>query len=205
MLCLIFRGAALSDPRLPTLRTLGAIWAVENLLLAVAVYHRLWLYVDFNGMTRLRTAGFLGTTAVVAGLFLVLGKILRNRNSTWLIRRQLWVLALVVYVDAVVPVDRWVTQYNVARLLNGKAAPFIYRGDFENSTEGRLMLAPLLESNDVAIRDFTRAQLVAEATRLAATNPSRSRHWTAWQWADEVLRKQLTELGLEAPPAADQP
>jgi hypothetical protein len=67
MLSLIFRGDVLRDERLPRLKQLAWIWSALNLLLAVAVYHRLCIYVGFNGMTRMRMVGFYGMTAVVAG------------------------------------------------------------------------------------------------------------------------------------------
>lgn len=65
MLSAIFRSCVLCDPRLPRLRKLAWLWSVENLLLAVAVYHRMHIYVGFNGMTRMRVVGLLGMTAVL--------------------------------------------------------------------------------------------------------------------------------------------
>ncbi|TWU56785.1 hypothetical protein Poly51_27020 [Rubripirellula tenax] len=59
MLSLIFRGSILNDPRLDSLRKLAWIWSGANLLLAAAVYNRLLIYVGYNGMTRMRTVGFL--------------------------------------------------------------------------------------------------------------------------------------------------
>ena len=89
-LSLIFRGRVLDDPRLPRLRRLAWVWSFENLLLAVAVYHRLAIYVGFNGMTRMRIVGILGMSCVVAGFLLVVWKIRRRHDFTWLMRRQLW-------------------------------------------------------------------------------------------------------------------
>ncbi len=48
MLSLIFRGRVLADPRLPRLRRLAWLWSAENMLLAAAVYHRLFIYIGFN-------------------------------------------------------------------------------------------------------------------------------------------------------------
>ena len=76
-LCLsaMFRGRLRYDPRLANLKRWGAIWSALNLLLAIAVYNRLWIYVRFNGLTRLRIVGCLGVATVVVGFILVLRKI----------------------------------------------------------------------------------------------------------------------------------
>ncbi len=66
-LSLVFAGRTLADPRLAVLRRWGNVWAIQNLLLAVAVYHRLHIYIGFNGMTRMRTVGIFGISCVVAG------------------------------------------------------------------------------------------------------------------------------------------
>ena len=104
VLSLAFRASILHDPRLPALRRLAWLWSLENVLLAVAVYHRLYIYIGFNGMTRMRVVGILGITAVLVGFFLVLWKIARNRGFLWLLRRHLWTVALAVYLYGVMPV-----------------------------------------------------------------------------------------------------
>jgi hypothetical protein len=117
VLSLVFRGPLLGDPRLPRLRRLGWVWSAENLVLAVAVYHRLAIYIGFNGMGPMRMVGFYGMTAVALGFLLALWKIARGRSFGWLVRRQLWALAIVVYLFALTPVDAIVTEYNVRRIL----------------------------------------------------------------------------------------
>ncbi len=52
LLSTIFQGQILQDERQGLLRKLAWVWSLQNLLLAAAVYHRLWIYVGFNGMTR---------------------------------------------------------------------------------------------------------------------------------------------------------
>ena len=64
---LVFRGQVRLDPRRVQLRRLAWGWAVLIVWLALAVYNRMMIYIDFNGMTRMRTVGLLGITAVVAG------------------------------------------------------------------------------------------------------------------------------------------
>jgi Domain of unknown function (DUF4173) len=194
MLSVVFRGSVLHDARLPVLRRLAWIWSAENFLLAIAVYHRLWIYVGFNGMTRLRVVGFLGISAVVAGFVLVLVKIARRRDFVWLVRRQLWALALFVYLYAVLPIDMIVMRYNVERILVGDPAPSVQITVQPIDAQGLLMLPPLLDAENETIGEGVRAVLSQEHERLATAERGAS-HWTAFQWAERRLGRRLRALG----------
>lgn len=188
-LSVIFRGPMLDDARLPKLRRLAWVWSVENLLLAVSVYHRLFLYIDFNGQTRMRMVGLFGITAVLAGFGLVVVKIVRQRSFPWLIQRQLWALALTVYAFAVLPIDAIVVGYNVRCILAGDLAPSMQLGAHPIDTNGYLMLPPLLDCPDETIREGVRALLAERLTDLSTNRAERD--WTAWQLADVRLRRRL--------------
>ncbi|MDZ7617577.1 MAG: DUF4153 domain-containing protein, partial [Patescibacteria group bacterium] len=125
VLSLVFRGSVLRDPRLPQLRRLTWLWVAENALLAAAVYNRLFIYIHFNGMTRMRTVGLFGMTLVVIGFVLVVWKVVHQRDLVWLIRRQLLALAMAVYRFAITPVDVLVHAYNVRQVLAGVLAPSV--------------------------------------------------------------------------------
>lgn len=192
ILSLIFRGRVLRDPRVSTLRRLAWIWSAENLLLALAVYHRMGIYIGFNGMTRMRTVGLFGMSCVVAGFVLVVGKIVRHRDFVWLVRRQLWALALTVYLFALTPVDTLVVSYNVRRILSGDPAPSVQISVHPISSEGVLLLKPLLDCDDPVIREGVRAMLAQrddEAEALARER--RQRGWTAYQAADRLALEGL--------------
>lgn len=195
LLSLIFRGTVLADPRLGQLRTLSWIWSTENLLLALAVFNRLFIYVGFNGMTRMRVVGFLGVTSVVVGFILVLIKISRNDNFTWLIRRQLWTVAIAAYVYVVFPVDAYVNHFNVARILAGDPRPSVQISHHPTSDEGWLFLAPLIDCDDETIRNGVRAML---DQRLSGIEQHRStagqKTWSARQIATNRLHAQLSGL-----------
>ena len=195
VLSLVFRDGILRDPRLPRLRRLGWIWTVENLILAATVYNRLWIYVGFNGMTRMRTVAIFGTSAVVAGLLLAVWKIARNRDFVWLVRRDLWALAIVIYLYAVTPVDALVHSYNVRRILAGDLAPSVQITEHPVDTEGMLVLQPLTHCADEIIREGIRAMFAQRAAQLDAypAAPER-RDWTAVQLEDERLREHLHAL-----------
>lgn len=195
LLSMIFRGLILSDPRLPRLRRMAWIWSAENLLLAMAVFNRLFIYVGFNGMTRMRVIGFLGVASVVVGFILVVIKIAQNRDFVWLFRRQLWTVTFAGYLYAVLPVDAFVNEYNVRRILAGDPAPSVQISVHPTTAEGLLRLKPLIHCDDVTIRRGIRALLAEELPRLENRIFSQQqRGWTALQIADIRLRDQLLEL-----------
>jgi hypothetical protein len=192
VLSAIFRGDLLHDPRLPFLKRLARAWSLLNLLLAVAVYNRLFIYIGFNGMTRMRIVGLFGISAVVAGFVLVLVKIARHHDFLWLCRRHLWALAAAIYLLAVTPVDAIVVGYNVRRILSGDPAPSVQISVHPISSEGLLLLPPLLDCRDATIREGIRA-LLAQRHEQAEQQARRRRRlgWTAHQIADERLLQQL--------------
>ena len=192
LLSMIFRGQILDDPRLARLRLLSWIWSIENLLLAMAVFNRLFIYVGFNGMTRMRVIGLLGVAAVVGGFLLVLKKISQNNDFVWLIRRQLWTVSLAGYLYAVLPVDAFVNEYNVRRILSGDPAPSVQISVHPTTAEGYLRLEPLIQCEDPIIRKGIRAilaQKLVDAESEAVLR--RARGWTAIQLAEDRLLAQL--------------
>ena len=192
ILSLIFSGRMLRDPRLATLRKLAWIWSLLNFLLAIAVYHRLLIYIGFNGLTRMRIIGLLGITAVVIGFLLVLWKINRDRSFVWLIRRQMWTVVMMVYLYAVLPIDSLVVRYNVARIMAGDPKPAVQLVAHPISAEGVLLMDPLLTCSDPIIREGAQAMLAA-ADRESQATISRQRQsgWTAYQMADDLLAERL--------------
>lgn len=192
LLSLVFRGGVLRDPRLPNLKRLGWIWSAENFILAVAVYHRMAIYVDFNGMSPMRVVGLYGISTVVAGFGLVLWKIGRQRSFGWLVRRQLWALALAAYLFILTPVDAIVVEYNVRRILSGDPASSVQISVHPIGPEGVLLLEPLLDCSDPIIREGVRAMLAERDDEAEAANQRRRElGWTAYQLADEVVLQRL--------------
>jgi hypothetical protein len=192
LLSVIFRGRILHDPRLPLLRTLTWIWALQNFLLALAVYNRLFIYIGYNGMTRLRMVGIFGISAVVIGFILVLWKIARNRRFVWLVRRQLWTPVLLFYLYALLPVDAIVVNYNVGRIMAGDPKPSVQILHHPINAEGMLFLRPLLDCPDAIIREGVAALLAQrddEAEVLAERR--RQQGWTAYQIIDVFVLHNL--------------
>lgn len=193
VLSAVFQGELLDDPRIRSLRRLAWVWSFENLLLAVSVFNRLWIYVGYNGMTRMRVVGFLGTTAVVAGFVLVLVKIAARHDFVWLVRRQLWALAACVVLYAVMPVDGLVMGYNVRRVLAGDHAPAVQISRHPIDDEGMLQLFPLLDHEDDRIRAGIGALLAERRYGPADSRrvPEAPTGWTAWQWSRSRLNEEF--------------
>lgn len=192
VLSLVFRGRTLDDPRLPRLRRLAWLWSLENLVLAVAVYHRLFIYIGFNGMTRMRTVGLFGMSAVVVGFVLVVWKIAHRRDFVWLLHRHLWTLAIAVYLYALTPVDTLVHTYNVRQVLAGHLAPAVQISEHPVDTQGILVLHPLVHCNDEFIREGIRALLATRALEAQALAKKReTQGWTTFQLADRLLLQKL--------------
>ena len=201
LLSLIFRGSTLRDPRLPTLRRWAWIWSVENFVLALAVYNRLWIYVGFNGMTRMRVVALFGISSVVVGFLLVLWKIAQNRGFVWLLRREILTVTLAGYLYVVTPVDWLVHSYNVRRILAGDPAPAVQITEHEVSSEGILALPPLLFCSDPLIRVGIRSLLATRAQELAARQTSAAdRGWTGYQLAHARLAERLAHYSAELNP-----
>jgi len=192
ILSIMFRASVLRDPRLPQLKRWAWLWSVENFILAVAVYNRLLIYVNFNGMTRMRVLAFYGMTAVVVGFLLVVWKIARAHDFVWLIRRQLWTLAIAIYLLAVTPTDPLVHAYNVRRTLRGDVAPAVQIGFHPIDSAGMLVLHPLVQADDEIIREGIKAMLAEQAIEMETRAASPDWHdWTAYQIADRKLYAHL--------------
>jgi uncharacterized protein DUF4153 len=195
LLSMIFRGRVLDDPRLRRLRMLSWVWSIENFLLVVAVFNRLFIYIGFNGMTRMRVIGLLGVAAVVGGFLLVLQKITRNYDFVWLIRRQLWTVAFAGFLYAILPVDAFVCEYNVRKVMAGELPPIVQITEHPTSAEGLLRLGPLVHCQDPIIRDGMRAMLAQKLDEAEAAAVRRQElGWTARQLAEDRLLEELQLL-----------
>lgn len=189
----IFRGRTLVDPRVGRLRLLAWIWSVENLVLAVCVYHRMWIYIEYNGMTRMRTVALFGITLVLVGFVLVVAKILYQRGFVWLIRWQLIAMALTVVLYTLTPVDWLVHGYNARRIQAGDPKPSVQIAYHPIDSQGYLTLLPALESDDPLIREGVAAKLAAKYLELGKTlDRRRALGWTSYQRADRLLYDFLT-------------
>lgn len=200
-LSLIFRGSMMNDPRLGSLKKLAWIWSGLNFLLAASVYNRLLIYVDFNGMTRMRVIGFLGISAVAGGFVLVLLKIVQRQTFIWLIRRQVWVLAFAIYLYIALPVDILVHRYNVKRIMAGSPEPCVQISEHPISIDAIPQLIPLLDCEYPFIVNGVQATLRNQLQQLESTEYE-SQHWTKIQFgtqhALQALKNAESRLNMSA-------
>ena len=192
ILSLIFRGTVLADPRIDRLKVLAWIWSLENMVLGLAVFHRVFIYINFNGMTRMRVIALFGISSVITGFIMVVIKIIRNRSFLWLLRAHLFTLMTAVFLYCLTPVDWFVTGYNVRRILSGDLAPAVQVSVHPISAEGLLLLRPLVNHKNETIREGVRAVL-AEAHLNAESNATmlKKRNWSYYQIADQWVLSGL--------------
>jgi hypothetical protein len=197
LLSLIFRQSMLRDPRLDRVRNLAWVWSGLNLMLAIAVYNRLLIYVGYNGMTRMRTIGFFGISLVVIGFCLVLYKIAKNRSFWWLIRMQLVALTVTVIAYSVFPVDWVAHRYNASRIRSGYLHPAVMIAVKPISDEGMFPLLGLVGTQDATIREGVLALL---AQRHQEIQKQPHHHWTQFQGSRNRLAHALNEIQLKWQP-----
>lgn len=157
----IFRRELLSHPESPFLIRLTWLWSLQNLVLAACVYHRLHIYIDYNGMSRMRVVALYGILAVLIGFALVVRKVFRGQELIELIRHDLWALFLVIYLYFLTPVDILVVRYNVSQILNGNPSPSVQIAVHHIRPSGLASLLPLLDAEDPVIRSGVKALLNA--------------------------------------------
>jgi len=180
----VFQGRLLRHPSLGRLKRLAWTWSVENFTLAVCVFHRTQIYVDYNGMSRMRVVALFGIAVVVAGFVLVIVKVARGKNFLWLVRRQLWALAITVVLLALMPVDWIVTRYNVKQVLGGNPVPIVQIVVHRINAGGLPQLVPLLNGPDPAVREGVAALLAEEEEQLqAAQDEADEKGWSHTQFA----------------------
>ncbi len=195
MLSWIFSGEMMMDERRQQLKHWAWIWSVANLLLAIAVYNRLMIYVGYNGMTRMRIVGFFGITVVVVGFLLVLYKIRNDRGFWWLIRSQLIALVLTIVAYGLFPVDYFSHFYNVRRVASGYLHPAVMIAVKPIEAEGVL---PLIEfakhpSSDETINAGVLAVLAKHQLAIEKSSRAKPWHWTRFQGSTSAAYHALKE------------
>ena len=192
VLSIVFQGRILTDERIGTLRRWAWVWSGLNLLLAVSVYNRLFIYVGFNGLTRMRIIGFFGTTVVVVGFLLVLIKIRSSRGFWWLMRSQITALAVTLIVLALFPVDYVAHAYNVRTVNRGYLPPAVMVAVKDTNDWGLLPILKLMDCEDEIIREGVLAMLARRESELDFDSKTETQHWTRFQFVRHWLEGNLS-------------
>lgn len=107
-------------------RHLVYAWIVQNLVLLVSTVYRLSMYVEVYGLTRWRLATVVWMGLVAVGFAFIAARVLSCRTNGWLIRRNAFALASVLYVSCFIDFDGYIARYNVRNSsLTGGAGPWV--------------------------------------------------------------------------------
>ena len=193
---ILFHPQVHKHPRIATLQRLAWLWSICNVLLVIAVFYRLIIYVNFNGMTRMRIIGFVGVSCVFAGFIIVNSRIVHQKSMSWILNRQFWAFLWSIYLLALLPMDAISYRWNENRIRAGHLAPSVQIAVHTISDEGLLCLLPLLKSDEVEIRNGVAALFAERISRGpdSLLDSGRSIRWTQIQGARDLLAARLKEV-----------
>jgi Domain of unknown function (DUF4173) len=210
-LSIMFSSSTHLHPNVKRLKRLATFWCIGNLLLVIAVYHRLTMYVDYNGLTRMRIVGYVGVTCVLAGFILVYCRVMRSRGLAWLIHRQIWALAISLFALSVLPMDWIAHRWNTSIITQGRMSPTVHLAAQPLSDEGLLCLFELVESKEPLVRNGVLALLAKREINELPLTSSRMRNslasdsslnseWGEFQGATYLLRQKYDSISDELEP-----
>lgn len=186
VISIIFRAEKLDQDSYLTLLHWTKLWSLMNFVLALCVFNRLWIYIGYNGMTRMRVVALLGVSCVIVGFSLVLLKASYRRSFSWLAEKQILTVVGFLFLLSMLPVDFIVYSLNSRRIMAGDLAPAVQITEHSLSDSALIAILPLLRSEDPVVRDGVAAML---ADRSKFTNNNRP--WQAFQLASWRLESVL--------------
>ncbi|HLD35443.1 MAG TPA: DUF4173 domain-containing protein [Planctomycetota bacterium] len=169
--------------RTSVLKTLAWVWVAQNLILALGTFQRLLIYVNYNGLTRMRIVGAYGICLVVIGLLIVAFKMQGVRSFLWMVRRHILAFGLALFVLSMTPMDLLVGRYNTHIILNDNYRPAIQLIVQPITAEGITALIPLLDCKDQTISAGVAGILLREQEKLQQLKDKEQR------WADKELSR----------------
>jgi hypothetical protein len=204
VLGIVFKNRLNFHPRKGALRAWSYVWALQNGVLALGALRRLQMYVDYNGLTRLRIVGLVGVLLVLAGLVCMVRKVRRSKNMLWLIRRDLVALSVALVLLALTPRDWICWEYNVSRAMRGgNLRPLAGLTLDEEGRRRQPMSAesfpPLLRLLRYTDEDAARQEMVRQGIagllgrtlhRLSEAEPE---SWSEWQGSYAWALSRLTD------------
>jgi hypothetical protein len=88
-------------------------WLLQNIVLVLSSIWRMKLYVDVYSLTYLRYAALLWMGLVIAGLGLIILRIVFAKSNIWLINANLAALFVVIYANCFFDAGRFIAFHNV--------------------------------------------------------------------------------------------
>ncbi len=109
----VFRGSVNFMANNQKIKYLGYAWLAQNAFLVLTVACRNWQYIDQFGLAYKRIGVFIFLILVLAGLWFMALKIRDKRNLFYVNVRMAWAIYAVLVLTALVPWDKFITQYNI--------------------------------------------------------------------------------------------
>lgn len=165
-----------------TTKFFAFIWWLQNLVLALWVYWRLAMYIDYNGLTRMRIIGMAGTTLVLVGFILMAYKIYYDRHFKWLIIKEMTALSIAGILLVLAPLDILVWSVNTPLILK-QQTPYaaVQLAVQPISSEAMPLLLPLLEHPDEDVARLAAARLGQWAENTESSMNEKKTAWRHWQ------------------------
>ncbi len=115
MIFALWKGTATEKSTL--VRGLVMAWILQNLMLVASSMKRTMSYIEAYDWTEWRLAGLLWMGLVFFGLLTIMWRVIKHRNSYWLINTNLIAATALLLVCAVVDMRGFIATQNLSRAL----------------------------------------------------------------------------------------
>ena len=173
--------------RSKVIRLLVYLWVAQNVLLVASSILRLDLYVQLYLLTWWRVAAFIWMLLVMAGLMLIVARIVLNRSNDWLIGANLITLAATLYICSLMNITALIADYNVnhSREASGKGVAIDMNYLFHLGPQA----LPAIDKA-ITLRGFDPA-LVSRRGCLVEQQRKDMASWRAWSFRSWRLQRIL--------------
>ncbi|MCT7377399.1 DUF4153 domain-containing protein [Chelativorans salis] len=177
-------------------RWLVYLWIAQNVVLVLSAILRLDLYIEVYSLTRLRLAAFVWMGLVVAGLVLIVLRIVTSKSNGWLIKANLVVLGIMLYGCSVIDLNAVIASYNVghSREISGQGVALDRRYLCELGPSALPAIDTFMDMRAAARRGNLSEPILSDcAVDLRNALMHRSRDWRAWTLREHRLRLYLAK------------
>jgi Domain of unknown function (DUF4173) len=173
----------------PVLRGLLHIFVAQNILLVLSSVYRLKLYVETYSLTLLRLSAFIWMLLVIAGLVLIIIRMVQRRSNGWLVGVNLATLGVTLYACCFVNFATLIGNYNVDHRHQIGSIDVNYIGSFG------VQAVPVLDRYIARFPDGAfepqRDRAIHRRNMLAKYYLLMAPTWQAWTLRDHRIRQYL--------------
>ncbi|WP_308444421.1 DUF4173 domain-containing protein [Bradyrhizobium sp. RD5-C2] len=169
------------------IRPLVYLWVGQNVLLVISAMLRLDLYVQTYLLTYWRVAAFVWMLLVAIGLILILVRIALRASNEWLVRANLSVLTIALYVCSLINFAAVIADYNVSHSREASGSGVSLDMDY------LIQLGPnALPAIDQAIQlRYANPVLVSRRNSLVEQQRRQMASWRSWSFRGWRLQRFL--------------